>query len=349
MVLFRLLFVVVLLLSSLCVAAQFDGEAIAWKSIDVPDFSEDFVLDTFDRKRCIIFGGMPDAKNGRGPFMRYDLEQGTREYLPVAGFAFGDSLRPLGMDFRKVNHQQYLLVALWPTRKYDKKTFKKRIGLFVLESDTLKFKRVWERHSSIIEPNDVCLLPDGSFYWTNHVDPKITSFYKAYGGRFAAGSIGYCNGGDELKIVKDSLYAPNGILWSRGVLYVNMAGHKGLHLFRTRGNGELTQRLGGFDLEDVPKYRIPDNLHLIKKDGRWYLYTAVHKGRVRAILGCARMYKIEVSDMAIDVEQEVQLIERTSKRKAFRQGSTMVVIDGKMVVTGIHRKRAWIGTVQTPK
>lgn len=148
---------------------------------------------------------------------------------------------PHGIDIREINGHAYLYVVNHHegARKND---WNHEVLIFQIQDDFLQLKEVL-RDPSLRAPNDIHVLSDGSFYFSNWLK-KQTNWQIISAGLFkrASGSIGYYDkSSGKFRIVQNRLKMPNGLVVQNNQLYVALTLGNRVRRYDITADGGLTR------------------------------------------------------------------------------------------------------------
>lgn len=139
--------------------------------------------------------------------------------------------------------------------------------VYEINGDVLSFQKEY-KHALMISPNEICALPDGSFYFTNDMgsDNMITEqLFNMYGG-----SLIHCTKNGDCIYADEKLAFPNGLEVKGQQLFMATTRNKALYRYDIQADGSLTNRHKLSHIDGM------DNL-------RWYgdkLVVAVHPDEI---------------------------------------------------------------------
>ncbi len=188
--------------------ARLPAESTGYKHtvFNVPTGPEDFVLDTSDFPRLIVSCGIKRKGDAsKGEFVSIYLNS---HYIEKMKVFMPDSIElfPHGINLLKQNDSLILLVVNHE-KNYGKKG-RNSILRFLVRHNRLHFiQSIYS--DAIINPNAVCGLPDGSFFFSN----------MNRGAQLSKGNAGYCKNG-KCEIVTDKIFYANGVAFHDNSLFV---------------------------------------------------------------------------------------------------------------------------------
>ncbi len=141
---------------------------------------------------------------------------------------------PHGFDMETIGGINYLFVI----NHYHDTLETSTVVQFKINAANLEFVREY-RSPLIISPNDLTVLPNGSFYFSNDKStPNILELLTNPKG----GSIVYCDGNNLFKKVDSGIAYPNGLYDDGTILYVATSRNTALFKYDMEANGNLLNR-----------------------------------------------------------------------------------------------------------
>ncbi len=196
-----------------------------------------------------------DAQEEGGLFL-IDLKSNDFTPIPLTT-SFTAAFAPHGISFFKKD-STYQVMAINHTEEGH------AIEVFELEGQSLKHLKTLQ-HSSMIRPNDLVMLDENRFYFTNdHGYVKgLGKFLEEYGG-LAVSNVVYFDGQDYKEVANGIAYA-NGINFDkkRGLLYVASPRHFLVKVYAKNEDGSLSF------IENIPCGTGVDNIEFDKEGNLW--------------------------------------------------------------------------------
>ncbi len=164
---------------------------------------------------------------------------------------------PHGIDISEENGVHYLYVV--NHYRSDRQTHLDKdehaIIKFEIRGDFLKLEKVY-KHPLISVPNDICVLEDGSFYFSNWVGKsKRSHMISSAIFKRKTGNITYYDAGsDRFIIAKDKLQMPNGIGVIGQRLFATLTTADQLRSYAIQNDGSL------IDSESMAMIKAGDNI-----------------------------------------------------------------------------------------
>ncbi|MFT4666046.1 MAG: arylesterase/paraoxonase [Polaribacter sp.] len=198
----------------------------------------------------------PPESEEKGNLFLIDLK--SNDYTPIPlTTAFKQPFAPHGISFFKKD-STYQVMAINHTQQGHS------IEVFELYDKTLKHIKTL-RHASMISPNDLVMLDENRFYFTNdHGYVKgLGKLMEEYGG-LAVSNVVYFDGQDYREVAKGIAYA-NGINFDkkRNLLYVASPRHFLVKVYSKDKDGSLSF------IENIPCGTGVDNIEFDNKGNLW--------------------------------------------------------------------------------
>lgn len=198
---------------------------------------EDETLDNFDGRNRILVSCSQrrDGMDAFGEIVAYDPASLERYILSRKNEPPGMPFNPHGFYIQKVGDE----VLLYVINHYLDELKTNAVEVYKVGNRELTFVREY-KHSLMISPNDLCVLQNGSFYFSNDMgsgDLIYEQLVNKYGG-----SVVYCTAGGDCKMVDEKLAFPNGLEARNGTLYLATTRHKAMFTYAIQSDGSLTNR-----------------------------------------------------------------------------------------------------------
>ncbi len=194
---------------------------------------EDIVFDKVNNRILLSCNerrtGMPQL----GEIQQLDIRTDETSTLPLLNLP-AIPFNPHGFDLQTINGVDYLYVI----NHYKDGSNISSVVKFKINTDYLEF--VFEfKNLLLISPNDLTVLPNGSFYFSNDKNSQditelLTNPY--------SGSIVYCDGNDNWKKTDSSLGFPNGLCNQNNILYLGTSRNHALFTYDIQTDGMLKNR-----------------------------------------------------------------------------------------------------------
>ena len=238
------------------IVPQFDGKIL--KKVAIKG-AEDIMISQIDSFALISSTNRsvypPDEEEKGGLFL-IDLK--TTDFVPISlTNTFDQSFAPHGISFFKKD-STYQVMAINHTSQGHS------IEVFELYGTNLHHIKTL-RHPSMIQPNDLVIVDENRFYFTN--DHKYTKglgkFVEEYTG-LALSNVVYFDATDYREVATEIAYA-NGINYdrNRNLLYVASPRHFLVKVYSIEQNGSL------FFVEDIPCGTGVDNIEIDQDGNLW--------------------------------------------------------------------------------
>ena len=141
---------------------------------------------------------------------------------------------PHGFDLQTVNGISYLYVI----NHYKDAAYTNSIIQFKVNQDNLEFIKEY-KHRLLISPNDLTVLSNGSFYYSN--DKNSSNLLEILTNP-TGGSVGFCDGNNTWKKVDSLLSFPNGLYNEANKLYVSTSRNYALFTYDIQTDGSLQNK-----------------------------------------------------------------------------------------------------------
>ncbi|MFT6686565.1 MAG: arylesterase/paraoxonase [Bacteroidia bacterium] len=247
------------------IEAQFDG--VILEKVALPG-AEDIMISTSDSFALISSTNRlsyPPEKEEEGGLYLIDLR--SNDYTPIALTTnFEGSFAPHGISFFKKDSTYHVMAINHTAEGHS-------IEVFELNGKNLSPIKTL-RDSSMVRPNDIVMLDEQRFYFTNdHGYTKgIGKLLEEYGG-LAVSNVVYFDGENYTEVAKGIAYA-NGINFDaeRALVYVASPRHFSVKVYAQNGDGQLSY------IEDIPCGTGVDNINL---DAAGNLWVGAHPNLLR--------------------------------------------------------------------
>ncbi len=232
------------------------------ETIHIGPGTEDLVLDTLNGQQRLLVScsqrrkGLPMF----GEIVSLSLKDNSKDTLVRTGEPADLSFHPHGIDLVKGNNGAALLFVV--NHEETEAGKKNSILLYEVKGSTLVFMRQ-QTDKTIVSPNDVAGLPDGSFYATNDSKRARMGFgwlmEKLF--KIRTSQIVYCNGAGQCINANDKKLAyANGILIVNDLVYIATTQRKTLAEYRRQTDGTLLYS------RNVAKLNGLDNISQVNSD-----------------------------------------------------------------------------------
>jgi arylesterase/paraoxonase len=201
-------------------------------------------------------GVYPPENEDKGGLFLIDLKANDFVPIPLTN-TFNQSFAPHGISFIKKD-STYKVMAINHTNQGHS------IEVFELQGSNLEFIETL-RHPSMISPNDIVIVDENRFYFTNdHGYTKgFGKLVEEYSG-LAFSNVVYFDGNDYREVAKGIAYA-NGINYDRkrNLLYVASPRHFLVKVYSIKQDGSLSF------VENIPCGTGVDNIELDQEGNLW--------------------------------------------------------------------------------
>ncbi len=216
--------------------------------IPVPAGPEDFVV---DNKFGRLLVSSHDRRNWQstGKITSVSLQDGKVTVMEREGEPEVLSFRPHGMDLLKNgNNGDFLYVILHGPEQDDDIH---AVAVYKVLYDRLIFVQQYQ-HKLLNSPNDIAVLPDGSFYVTNDAGKRGSSWEMLWGMRKS--NIVYYSSKTGFRIAATNLAMANGIIHYENQIFATATRDDELLRFVRQPDGSLVER------KVISKFAMPDNI-----------------------------------------------------------------------------------------
>ena len=202
---------------------------------------EDFVLDTFSGNERLVIScsGRRKTEPQTGNFYAYNFATGNTTILKRINEPENFECYPHGIDLVKEPSGKVMLYAVNHQKNNEDNTIHSVVQ-YEVKNDSLFFMAN-HMHASIVSPNDVAALPDGSFYVTN--DSKHTKglglvMEKLF--QTKKSTIVYKNAENKFIVATDKLPYANGVAINGDKVYISCTFKSILNEYKRNADGTLT-------------------------------------------------------------------------------------------------------------
>lgn len=248
--------------------------------IQVGKGPEDLVLDqSTDHPRLIIscgdFRNMNEAQR-KGSIYHYDLHSNNAEEFIISNLPDSIKLFPHGISLLRGNLTKLYVI----NHSYDNDSKKHAVLVFIIKANELIFDQVIMDEKFLTSPNDLSVLPDGSFYITNTGSFSPGSFFKRL---FTSLSnvVFYNATTKSFKVVYDDIWVANGIQVIDHQLYVANSFNGKLHVLKRDDDGSLIleKKINvGQHLDNISWDSLTNKLYIASHDSFVKLNKSKNKG-----------------------------------------------------------------------
>jgi sugar lactone lactonase YvrE len=212
--------------------------------ITVPDGPEDMLLDTLSsaQPRLIVSCTKRRGDKAQGKICWVDLGTQQAHEFTMPPEREGELFQPHGIDLAMVNGEVLLYVI---SHTVAGKGIREEIRIYKVEGNALTLKESIADETFIISPNDIAVLPDGNFYFTNDTT-KSESWQKVEMLlHLSSANLTYYDiSSKSFRIEKRKIGFANGVEYdaSTNVLLMTAIFHKELMIFDVQGNTLANER-----------------------------------------------------------------------------------------------------------
>ncbi len=214
---FKLIFPVGLIILGSCAKLP-ESTTLSYQKIEVGPGPEDLVLDTLvstSPRLLISCASRRKNDNPHGEIWSYKLTEGTVDIMPRFNEPEGLIFRPHGIDIGRSPQGTPILLVISHMDDINRQAV---LEYEVLENG-LKFRKEYS-HAYLTSPNDVCLNPNGGFFWSNDASSRKWSGIEPSLG-IKRGYFGALTPDQTWIKSKLRFRYPNGLLIMKGHLYTS--------------------------------------------------------------------------------------------------------------------------------
>lgn len=198
---------------------------------------EDIVLDIQNGTTRILASCNERVKN-KPPFseiVALNLETNQRTLLTRKSEPAFLKFNPHGFYLQIVNGKKLLYIV----NHYKDDSKINSILVYELNGDEMTFKKE-VRSDLMLSPNEVCALPNGSFYFTNDMGSDDLIYEQLF--NKSGGSVVYCDTDGNCRYAEEKLAFPNGLEYKNQQLFLATTRNYGLFQYDILDDGTLTNK-----------------------------------------------------------------------------------------------------------
>ena len=194
---------------------------------------EDIVLDKSNNRILVSCDERRIAQPLNGEIQQINIETNECKNLPLLNLP-AIPFYPHGFDLQKVNGIDYLYII----NHYKDVANTSSVLQFKINVENLEFVKEY-KNSLLISPNDLTVMSNGSFYFSNDKNsPGILEYLTNPN----AGSVGYCDGNNDWKKVDSSITFPNGLYNENNKLFLATSRNHALFTYDIQNDGTLSNK-----------------------------------------------------------------------------------------------------------
>lgn len=194
---------------------------------------EDIVFDKMNNRILVSCDERREGQPLHGEIQQIDMETNECRVLPLINLP-AIPFHPHGFDLQRVGSIDYLYVI----NHYRDDAHTSSVLQFRINAANLDFVKEY-KNNLLISPNDLTVLPNGSFYFSN--DRNSSDVLELLTNP-NAGSVVYCDGNNTWKKVDSSIGFPNGLYNENNKLYLATSRNHALFTYDIQSEGLLTNR-----------------------------------------------------------------------------------------------------------
>lgn len=194
---------------------------------------EDIVYDKTNNRILISCNERRTDMPALGEIQQLNIVTGVCTTLPILNLP-AIPFNPHGFDLQTVSGIDYLYVI----NHYKDGSNVSSVIQLKINAANLEFIHEY-KNPLLISPNDLTVLPNGSFYFSNDRNsPNILELLTNPN----AGSVVYCDGNDNWKKADSAIAFPNGLYNENNILYLGTSRNSALFTYDIQSNGALQNR-----------------------------------------------------------------------------------------------------------
>lgn len=201
--------------------------------ITTEDGPEDILHDKKNNRILISCDERRDGKLPIGIIQQLNIATDSCTELPISNMP-AIPFHPHGFDLQTIHNSDYLFVI----NHYKDATHTNSIIQFKIHADKLEFIKEY-KHALLLSPNDLTVLPNGSFYFSN--DKNSSNILEHLTNPYS-GSVVYCDGMHTWKKVDSLMSFPNGLYNENDKLYVATSRNFALYTYTIQADGTLQNK-----------------------------------------------------------------------------------------------------------
>lgn len=300
---------------------DFNASGPVTEALKVGAGPEDETLDNFNGRNRILVS-CSQRREGMAAFgeiVAYDPASKETYILTRKNEPAGMPFNPHGFYIQKVGDD----VLLYVINHYRDELKTNAVEVYQVGDRDLTFIMEY-KNRLMISPNDLCVLPDGAFYFSNDMgsgDLIYEQLINKYGG-----SVVYCSASGDCKMVDEQLAFPNGLESRNGYLYLATTRHKAMFKYTIRADGSLTERIKISSLNGM------DNL-------TWYgdeLLVSVHPDEIAFVAHSVNQKAKSPSAVyAINASTGKSRLVFEDNGKRISGGSTALIFNGQLYIAQV--------------
>lgn len=214
-------------------SCQKQDKIISFDKITCAPGPEDIVLDKPNNRILISCNERRIGEPMHSEIQQLNLYTNQCTNLPLSNLP-AIPFNPHGFDLQTINGIDYLYVI----NHYKDTLNTSSILQFKINSNDLSFVHEY-KNSLLISPNDLTILPNGSFYFSN--DRNSANILELLTNPYA-GSVVFCDGNNSWKKVDSAMGFPNGMYNENNKLYVATSRNRALFTYDINSDGSLKNR-----------------------------------------------------------------------------------------------------------
>ena len=194
---------------------------------------EDIVLDKTNNRILVSCDERREGQQLHGEIQQLNLSTNSSSTLPLINLP-AIPFHPHGFDLQTINGIDYLFII----NHYRDDVHTSSVLQFKINTENLDFVKEY-KNSLLISPNDLTVLSNGSFYFSNDRNsPDILELLTNPN----AGSVVYCDGNNSWKKADSAIGFPNGLYNENNKLYLATSRNHALFMYDIQNDGTLLNK-----------------------------------------------------------------------------------------------------------
>jgi hypothetical protein len=260
-----------------------------------------------------------DKKPAFGEIQSMDFETKVITTLPRENHPDSIPFHPHGFYLQTIGGTPFLFVV----NHYSDESKRNVVLKYKVLADKLVFEREY-RSDLMISPNEVCALPDGSFFFTNDMgsdDLIYEQLVNPFGG-----SLVYVDAEGNARYAERELSFPNGLEYKDGKLWMATTRNKAMFRYNVSADGQLTEKTKISTINGM------DNIRFC--NGK--LIVAVHPDEIAFVAHSVSTWKFSPGVIyAIDPDNGASKVLYENNGKYISGGSTAVEYKGQVYISQV--------------
>lgn len=294
---------------------------IETEAITVGPGPEDILIDSSSGKVRLLISCSErrEKKPAFGEIQVMDFDSKAISTLPRENHPDSIPFHPHGFYLQTVGGTPFLYVV----NHYSDESKRNVVLRYKVLADKLVFDKEY-RSDLMISPNEVCALPDGSFFFTNDMgsdDLIYEQLVNPYGG-----SLVYVDTEGNASYAERELSFPNGLEYKDGKLWMATTRNKAMFRYNVSSDGQLTEKTKISSINGM------DNIRFC--NGK--IIVAVHPDEIAFVAHSVSTWKYSPGVIySIDPESGASKKLYENNGKYISGGSTAVEYKGQLYISQV--------------